>query len=95
LFHDFWEWFQTHWTSYEESRISYPIQNLVELIVFKILGLMGLQHFHWILSHMRVCDWHLIKRNKPFTPMLVVLIVELLCHGLSQNVPLTQTKIID
>jgi hypothetical protein len=29
-------------------------------------GLAGLQHFHWILSCMRVWDWHLIKISKPF-----------------------------
>jgi hypothetical protein len=33
-----------------ESRILYPIQNLVDLTVFKTLGLVGLQQFHWILS---------------------------------------------
>jgi hypothetical protein len=39
------EWFQPHQISYEESRISYPIQNSANLTVFRISGLAGLQHF--------------------------------------------------
>jgi hypothetical protein len=38
----------------------------VDLIVFRISGLVGLQNFHWILSCMRAWDWHLVKSTKPF-----------------------------
>ena len=33
------EWFQPHQTLYGESRISYPIQNLANLTIFRIDGI--------------------------------------------------------
>ena len=45
---------------YAKSRILDPIQNSMDLIVFRISGL---QHFHWILSCIRLRDCHLIRHN--------------------------------
>jgi hypothetical protein len=47
-----------------EFHIPFKVQQI--LTVFRISGLTGLQHFHWILSRMTVWDWHLIKCTKPF-----------------------------
>ena len=41
---------------------------------------------------MRLWDWHLIKHINLSTLMLVVLIVEFLCHDFNKNVPFTQAK---
>jgi hypothetical protein len=50
----------------------------------------------WILSCMRVRDWHLIESTKlSCTLMLVVFTVELICHDLRKNVPFTKAKTAD
>ena len=88
--------FQPHQTSYAKSRILDPIQNSTDLLVFRILEL---QHFHWILSCMRVRDWNLIKHIKLSMYLDVggvdawlLTLIELLFHELNKNVPFNQAK---
>lgn len=88
------------------ERVEFHVpQNSLKLIVFRILRLVGLQHFHSILPCTRVWDWHLIKCTKPFmyldvdaidcgTPLMLVilLIVELLCQALTKIYPSVKPK---
>ena len=66
----------------------------LEFNIINSFQALGLQGFHWIMSCMIVCDWHVIKNiNLLCILMFIEPIVELHCLELNQKVPFNQAEI--